>query len=74
MNIEETKKIIEDSLKNMGCTDIVFLDVKNDLLVVVFNCRKITSFVTKVPEWIHSGIQLDQTGAHQYKIDFKKVS
>lgn len=74
MNIEETKKAIEDSLHNMGCIDIDFLDSQNDLLVVVFNCKKITSFVTDIPGWIHSGIHLDPTGAHQYKIDFRRAT
>lgn len=72
MQTEEIKKIIEDTLKGMGCTDISFLNIKDDLIVVVFNCKEITSFVKKIPNWTYSGIYLDPTEKKQYKIDFKK--
>ena len=74
MNTEETKKIIEASLKGMGCTDITFPDPKDKLIVVTFNCKEITSFVTHIPGWTYSGIHLDPTGGRQYRIDFKKTS
>jgi len=48
-------------------------DIKDDLIVAVFNCKEITSFVTEIFGWTHSGIHLDPTGGHQYKIDFRKV-
>ena len=72
--MEEVKKIIENALKNMGCENIVFMDSKDNFIQVVFNCKEITSFVTKMPGWIDSGIQLDSTGGHQYKIEFRKIS
>ena len=74
METEEIKKIIEEALKNMGCTDIMFPDPKDNLLVAIFNCKEITSFVTNIPGWAYSGIHLDPTGLRQYKIDFKKIS
>ena len=72
METDEVKKVIENSLKNMGCTNIDFPDIKDNLIVAVFNCKEVTSFVTEIPGWVHSGIQLDPTHGHQYKIDFKK--
>ena len=74
MSPEEIKNIIENTLKEMGCTEIAFLDFKDDLIVAVFNCKEITSFVKEIVGWTHSGIQLDNTKSHQYKIDFKKVT
>lgn len=74
MNTEDAKKLIEASLKNMGCVDITFPEPKENLLVALFNCKEITSFVTNVPGWTHSGIHLDPTRARQYKIDFRKIS
>jgi hypothetical protein len=68
----EAKKKIEETLQNMGCTDISFPDMKDDLIVAVFNCKEITSFVADITGWFYSGIHLDPTHGHQYKIDFKK--
>ena len=73
MKTDETKKVIETSLKNMGCTDITFPDLKEDLIVATFNCKEITSFVTDIIGWTYSGIHLDPIGERQYKIDFKKT-
>lgn len=72
MNQEEAIKKIEEVLKKMNCADIEFPDPKDNLLVVVFNCKEVTSFVEDVPGWTYSGIHLDPTGVHNYKIDFKK--
>jgi hypothetical protein len=74
MKTEEVKKIIEEALKNMGCTDILFPDLKEGLIVVIFNCKEITSFVTAIPGWTYSGIHLDTSKERQYKIDFQKLS
>jgi hypothetical protein len=73
MKKEEAKKLINEFLTAMGGTDIYFPDDKEDLIVTVFNCKQITSFVNQIPGWTYSGIHLDPTGKHQYKIDFKKV-
>jgi hypothetical protein len=72
MKMQEIKKIIEESLKKMDCSDINFIDEKDNLIVVIFNCKEITSFITDLPGWTYSGIHLDPTKERQYKIDFKK--
>ncbi len=73
MNTEEAKRIIEEVLKNMGGENISFQETKDkNLIIVLFNCKEITSFVTNIQGWTYSGIQLDPTGGHQYKIEFKK--
>ncbi len=74
MGTEEVKELIDESLKKMGCLDIIFPNSKEDLIVATFNCKEITSFVTGIPGWSYSGIHLDPTGKRQYKIDFKKMS
>lgn len=74
MNTQDTRKIIEDVLKKMGCTEIKFPDLKEDLIVATFNCKEITSFVTDIPGWTYSGIHLDPTNERRYKIDFRKTS
>lgn len=74
MDQKEAIKKIEEALRKMNCTDIEFPDPKDDLVVAVFNCKEVTSFVDEVPGWTYSGIHLDPTGKHQYKIDFKKNS
>lgn len=73
MKKEEVIKKIEEVLKKMGCVDIEFPDNKDDLIVTVFNCKEITSFIADIPGWTYSGIHLDPTKGHQYKIDFKKL-
>jgi hypothetical protein len=70
---EEIIKKIEEALKKMGCSDILFPDPKEDLIVATFNCKEVTSFVADVPGWTYSGIQLDPTHTRQYKIDFIKL-
>lgn len=74
MQKEQVEKIIEEILKGMGCTEIVFTDSKEDFIVVTFNCKEITSFVTDIQGWTYSGIHLDPTHTRQYKIDFKKLN
>jgi hypothetical protein len=73
MSTEETKELIRKSLEQMGATDILFPDPKEDLVVATFNCKEITSFVTSIPGWTYSGIHLDPTKNRQYKIDFSKL-
>ena len=74
METEEVRIKIQESLENMGCLEIEFSEPNNGQIAVVFNCKEITSFVTDIPSWTYSGIYLDPTKRHQYKIDFKKVS
>jgi len=72
MTKEEAKKKIEDTLTKMVCTDVSFEDSADDLIVVTFNCKAVTSFVADIHGWTYSGIHLDPTGKRQYRIDFKK--
>jgi hypothetical protein len=72
-NMDELKKTIENALKNMGCEDITFNVAQENYMQVIFNCKEITSFVTKIPGWSDSGIQLNTTNGHQYKIEFHKI-
>lgn len=74
MKKEETLTIIETALKSMGCENIAFIKQEEKSITVAFDCKEITSFVTQVPGWKDSGIQLDRTGSHQYKIDFYSLS
>ncbi|GEM_PF-2111258 len=70
LNQEELKKEIEKILINMSCTDILFPDSKDNLVVVIFNCKELTSFKADLPGWIYSGIHLDPSKTRGYKIDF----
>jgi len=72
MNKEIALIKIKEALEKMGCIDISFLDSKEDLIVATFDCKEVTSFVAEIPGWIYSGIHLDPSKEHQYKIDFKK--
>lgn len=75
MKNDEAKIIINKVLIQMGATDIAFQDTKNsNLIAVVFNCKEVTSFVTDIPGWTYSGIRLDPSGSHQYRIDFAKAT
>ena len=73
MNKEQILVKIEEILKKMGCTDIYFPDPKENLIVATFNCKEVTSFIADIPGWTYSGIHLDPTHLHQYKIDFKRI-
>lgn len=73
LNQQELKTEITKTLENMGCSDISFLDSKDDMIVVVFNCKELTSFNMELPGWKYSGIQLDSTHTRQYKIDFVRI-
>ena len=72
ISAEQIKKIVVEQLTSMGCLDIDFPDPKEDLVVVAFNCRQLTSFQTQIDGWEYSGIHLDPSGKHQFKIDFRK--
>lgn len=74
MNKEELIKTVEQTLTNMGCTDIIFPDPKDDVIVATFNCKVLTSFKASLEGWTYSGIHLDPTNNRQYKIDFIKVN
>jgi hypothetical protein len=74
MNNEQAKKKVEHSLRNMGCTDVSFLEPTDGEIVAVFNCKEMTSFVDDVPGWEYSGIQLSENGEGRYSITFKKIS
>ena len=73
LNQEELKVEITKALQNMGCSDILFSVSKDDLIVVVFDCKELTSFKMELPGWTYSGIQLDPTRTRQYKIDFIRI-
>lgn len=73
LTLEELKKEVEKVLANMSCTDILFPDPKDNLLVVIFNCKELISFKADLPGWIYSGIHLDPTKTRVYKIDFQKI-
>lgn len=72
--MEKIKQQIEDVLVKMGGTDIEFINSQDDAISVVFNCKEITNFIADIPGWTYSGIYLDTSNNHQYKIDFKKSS
>lgn len=63
---------IKEILEKMGCTDVIFSDIKDNLIVATFNCKNLTSFVSDIPGWRYSGTQLDPSHERQYKIDFVK--
>lgn len=71
--MEEIRKKIEDSLNKMGAEDIDFPEFQDDKIIVVFNSKEITSFVADIPGWSYSGIILDRSSKHQYRIDFNKA-
>lgn len=73
MNREQVIVKVREILERMNCTDIVFPDPKDDLVVATFNCTEVTSFVAQIPEWTYSGIHLDPTRQRQYKIGFTKI-
>lgn len=74
MDKEKALIKVKEALEKMGCTDISFSETGDEIIVVTFNCKEITSFVAEIPGWTYSGIHLNPTSGRQYKIDFKKVS
>lgn len=73
LTLEELKTEVEKVLVNMSCTDILFPDSKDNLLIATFNCKELISFKADLPGWAYSGIHLDPTKIRGYKIDFKKI-
>ena len=69
---EEAQKEIEKKLMEKGCTEVFFTDPKDDLLVVLFNCKELTSFTNIINGWSYSGIQIDSSKQRQYRINFKR--
>ncbi len=67
---EELKIEVTKTLENMGCSDILFPNPTDSLIIAVFNCKELTSFKMDLPGWIYSGIQLDPTHTRQYRISF----
>lgn len=74
LDAQELKKEVEKILTDMGCSDILFPDPKDDLIVTIFNCKELTSFQADLPGWTYSGIHLDPSGVRGYKIDFKHIA
>ncbi len=72
MDIEILKKKVREILIQMECTGIAFSELKENLIAVTFNCKNLTSFKADLLGWTYSGIHLDPTHKHQYKIDFLK--
>lgn len=72
LTVEELKKIVEERVKEMGGENILFPDTKEDVLVVIFDSKELTSFRAELPGWTFSGTHLDPTKTRQYKIDFIK--
>lgn len=71
--MNDLKKVVNESLEKMACTDVQFSISSETEVVVAFNCKEITSFVTEIPGWTYGGIRLDASGDREYSIDFKKV-
>lgn len=75
MEAAEAKKIIKETITGMGGENTAFQETEDKrTMVVLFDSKEITSFVAIIPGWEYSGIQLDPTGKHQYKIEFNKVA
>lgn len=72
MDKEELKIKVKEILESMGYTDIEFSNGEESLLVVSFNAKELTSFIAELPGWNYTGIQLDTTRKHQYKIELRK--
>ena len=73
MSQEQILNKIKEALERMGCTEISLVEHEKNSIIATFNCKEVTSFVADIPGWTYSGIQIDPTKKHQYKIDFRKV-
>ena len=74
MNREDLKTRVKEVLTKMGYKNITFSNGEENLLVVSFDSKELTSFNADLPGWSYSGIQLNTEGNGQYKIEFKKAS
>lgn len=73
MNKEDLKIKVSEILKNMGYENIAFSNGEENILIVTFNSKELTSFIADLPDWSYSGIQLNTSGSSQYKIEFRKI-
>ncbi|QQG47515.1 MAG: hypothetical protein HY044_00255 [Candidatus Woesebacteria bacterium] len=73
MNKEDLIKKVTEILTNMGYTNIDFSNGEENLLIVSFDSKELTSFKADLPGWTYSGIQINNTGKGQYKIEFRKL-
>lgn len=73
MDKEQSISKIREVLEKMNCEDILFSDSDANTIIVVFNCKEITSFVANINGWTYKGIQLDPTKQRQYKINFDRI-
>lgn len=60
-------------LEKMGCTNITFSNAPSNQVTVSFDCKDLTSFTADLPGWKYTGIELDPTGARQYKMEFYRA-
>ena len=73
-NKEELKNLVTQTLTNMGFTEIDFPVYETNKVVVVFNGKEVTSFTEDLAGWTNPGIQLDESGKREYKMEFSKGS
>lgn len=73
MNKEDLKIKVKEILINMGYTNITFSNGEENLLVVSFDSKELTSFNAEILGWSYSGIQLNIGGSGQFKIEFKRI-
>jgi len=72
MNKEKLKEIVGEILEKMNCKNIFYIDNGEDSLSVLFDSSEVISFKAETPGWQYSGIQLDETKQHEFKIKFEK--
>lgn len=72
MNNEQIKNVLNDYLTQSGATEVIFEETENSV-AALFNSREVISFKTNIPGWTHSGIQVDNTGKREYKIELRRV-
>ncbi len=73
MTKEQLKEKVREILEKTGCMNLIFLENGEDSLSVLFDSKDVISFKGEMPGWEYSGIQVDETGKHEFKITFKKL-